>query len=784
MLTTLTNANDLPDEIFLQDQLVKESQEEFTIFCQSRFGTNLIETNQSSCNSESSDTKLNENQMPIMPDVITIDYFKKLVERVSNKNSQPLIGWKIKFTAEIAVHLINEPNQILGILQKAIITKPYFSRSGVYVFDAICNTLYSPTFINNTMSPPEKKEKEKERARFLFKVDTILEKLFGRLLEIDRKREQATLLRPTSKEENEKYQFSAKNKLWIQKLLNHWWKHKYFRKKTIRSIIQFLHLAPINEAYYEEQENNNKNKRKQPSVDLKSPHDAKRRKLNHENEKKVEKLNLLDLPNEILVKILSYLDIQNLLRLSTVNKIFRQITFDPTAWTNLKIIRQHKNKFTHDILKRFEDHLQCLEVLDLSYCHGINDESIQLFAKASNQVKFFSIEGCHQLSNSLYLSSFIKNTSHSLQHINLSLTTGYSFDQSLVEAIASCKKLTTFNFMNCSSLNGEMFIKIVRECKNLKRIDARCCIHLLSYLVNNHLASDTFSANQTNATRDIQPRSPTGNAFAASPSPSDDEESTDTFISSSHFCLSTSVKQLNFITYSDEASNQALHHFLSIHSFFSCLNLIFPSLELLKLNAGFIPANQETIDFRIEYSDAYCEVQASNLFLLQQFILKDENNLFMRGPTGKTLLSLAIECGSMEIIDYLFRARVNNPNLQQHRLYPENDWEKKIIKLSTIYAKHFLRPSTPSAKKLKEEFEFILKTFFSLMNIRAYGVELLPATVNPSVYQALLNPVVKLLNLYAADFYFIQTFFELATPVRYFARFLLFFIEINFFWFT
>jgi hypothetical protein len=50
-------------------------------------------------------------------------------------------------------------------------------------------------------------------------------------------------------------------------------------------------------------------------------------------------MKLLDLPNEIWIKILSNIDQNDLLNLSLVSKKVKELVLDPALWTNLKIRR-------------------------------------------------------------------------------------------------------------------------------------------------------------------------------------------------------------------------------------------------------------------------------------------------------------------------------------------------------------------------------------------------------------------------------------------------------------
>jgi hypothetical protein len=57
-------------------------------------------------------------------------------------------------------------------------------------------------------------------------------------------------------------------------------------------------------------------------------------------------MELLNLPNEILVKILSNLNQKELLNVSLVSKKVKELAFNPVLWTEIKFDYLHDHRIT------------------------------------------------------------------------------------------------------------------------------------------------------------------------------------------------------------------------------------------------------------------------------------------------------------------------------------------------------------------------------------------------------------------------------------------------------
>ncbi|XP_071572471.1 F-box/LRR-repeat protein 4-like [Temnothorax nylanderi] len=149
---------------------------------------------------------------------------------------------------------------------------------------------------------------------------------------------------------------------------------------------------------------------------------AKRMKLSSDESKKLSR-SLSELPDEILLIILKYLDLITLCRLNCVNKRFNILIRDPKLYTRLNIRRVTDKYITHNVFRYFTARCKYLQQLDLT---------------ASNfDVKNFV--------------KFLDNCGRNLTHLRLG---------------------------HCSYVNNRVLLKISEICINLKELDLSCCYRI------------------------------------------------------------------------------------------------------------------------------------------------------------------------------------------------------------------------------------------------------------------------------------------------------------------
>jgi hypothetical protein len=76
-------------------------------------------------------------------------------------------------------------------------------------------------------------------------------------------------------------------------------------------------------------------------------------------------MKLLDLPNEIWIKILSNFDQKDLLNVSLVSKKVKELSLDPVLWTNLKL-RRLDDGYSTDGLNIYKGRDSLIFAFDLS----------------------------------------------------------------------------------------------------------------------------------------------------------------------------------------------------------------------------------------------------------------------------------------------------------------------------------------------------------------------------------------------------------------------------------
>merc|ERR1719500_537129 len=113
---------------------------------------------------------------------------------------------------------------------------------------------------------------------------------------------------------------------------------------------------------------------------MESPKRKRPKLFRLDNSPRVLRLDIELLPNEILVKIFSYLTIKELYKCSHVSKKFRQISHDKSFWKSVNLYKQRiSSQFLAQILRLGTEYLNLQEVtiLDDNYTvWGERDEEL------------------------------------------------------------------------------------------------------------------------------------------------------------------------------------------------------------------------------------------------------------------------------------------------------------------------------------------------------------------------------------------------------------------------
>ncbi|GAB7351243.1 hypothetical protein MBLNU459_g1670t1 [Dothideomycetes sp. NU459] len=176
-----------------------------------------------------------------------------------------------------------------------------------------------------------------------------------------------------------------------------------------------------------------------------------------------------DLPSEIRMEVLSYLQPREVVRCSAVSKLWSSMCFDGQLWANLDTSEFYQDipadalvkvitsagPFVRDLNLR-----GCVQLREKWHAHGLSE--------ACRNLENFSLEGCRIDRQSIHC--FLLQNSR-LVHINLSGLAGAT--NSAMKIIAqNCPRLEHLNVSWCNNVDTRGIRKIVEACPNLRDLRA------------------------------------------------------------------------------------------------------------------------------------------------------------------------------------------------------------------------------------------------------------------------------------------------------------------------
>ena len=197
-------------------------------------------------------------------------------------------------------------------------------------------------------------------------------------------------------------------------------------------------------------------------------------------------VSLQDLPDEIILKVINYLQIKDLIRCGHTSKRIRRISCDESLWQKLNIsklsgifstlnLKLQKHNLPIDFLKMvLENGCQYLHLESTVLCSPMelgNVTKDKMCLKKVSKLRCLDLKCC-MASNDCF--EEILTSCYSLQ--KLSITSGFFhilFSQKMIENICyqNSTTLKTMNLRGCRGLNLDSIQKITNNCKNLTNVD-------------------------------------------------------------------------------------------------------------------------------------------------------------------------------------------------------------------------------------------------------------------------------------------------------------------------
>lgn len=176
-----------------------------------------------------------------------------------------------------------------------------------------------------------------------------------------------------------------------------------------------------------------------------------------------------DMPSEIRIQILSFLNPKEIIRCSSISKTWQKMCFDGQLWQNMDTSDYYRDIPADALVKIIASAGPFVRDLNLRGCVQLRERwGSQGLADACKNLENFSLEGC--LIDRTSVHSFLL-ANNRLVHINLSGLA--SVTNSAMKLIATnCPKLEHLNVTWCINVDARGLRKVVEQCSNLKDLRA------------------------------------------------------------------------------------------------------------------------------------------------------------------------------------------------------------------------------------------------------------------------------------------------------------------------
>ncbi|KAK7989713.1 hypothetical protein PG989_010028 [Apiospora arundinis] len=177
-----------------------------------------------------------------------------------------------------------------------------------------------------------------------------------------------------------------------------------------------------------------------------------------------------NMPDEIRVHILSYLEPKELVRVSILSKEFHRYCFDGQLWTNFDATEFYQDIPAASLVKIITAAGPFIKDLNLRGCVQVaHEKKTELVVKACQNLVNATLEGCRNLTGAT-LHSLIKTNE---RLTNLNLTGLPAVSNSTCKIISQhCPQLESFNVSWCKSMDAKGIKMVVLGCPKLRDLRA------------------------------------------------------------------------------------------------------------------------------------------------------------------------------------------------------------------------------------------------------------------------------------------------------------------------
>ncbi|KAF8543928.1 hypothetical protein BDD12DRAFT_818365 [Trichophaea hybrida] len=190
--------------------------------------------------------------------------------------------------------------------------------------------------------------------------------------------------------------------------------------------------------------------------------------------KKKQEAKWQSLPDEIKMRILSWIKPTELVKCSSVSKEFQRLCYDGQLWKTLDASEFYNRIPVEQLSQLIVSAGSFVRHLNLRGCvHLQTDWRIEAVANACRNLISASLEGC-KFENPII--HFIIMRNPRLVHVNLSGLSAVT-NSTCRKLAESCCQIESLNVSFCTNTDGRGLRRVVEDCKNLRELKA-CELHM------------------------------------------------------------------------------------------------------------------------------------------------------------------------------------------------------------------------------------------------------------------------------------------------------------------
>ncbi|KAF7729417.1 hypothetical protein EC973_004396 [Apophysomyces ossiformis] len=182
----------------------------------------------------------------------------------------------------------------------------------------------------------------------------------------------------------------------------------------------------------------------------------------------------MQLPDELQIKILGFLYVQDLLKATAVCRKWRRLAFDGSMWTKLDVTPFYKVIPAEEIVRLGVAAGTFLKVANFRGCIQLTGHGLRTLASYCPNIQALYLKDCRRLSTPS-IAYFLQNVRH-LRVLDLSSLD--SVRNSTLYVVAELTQLEKLNLGWCRNISGQAVRAIAQGCRGLRYLKLNGCPQL------------------------------------------------------------------------------------------------------------------------------------------------------------------------------------------------------------------------------------------------------------------------------------------------------------------